>query len=262
MKNTNIGIASFVICNKIRDSFFEKNKINESQTIASDFLDVVKKSPLLQLEFNVFNNLKNKYIDNDIIATRYIDNNIKLFETYTIDEIDFERQKISKFINENEIPEDNYDIILYKSIDKLIRESLKSPNDIDVDGIHESFVFVLEHLKKPQNKKIELIDNTTDNEVNDVVIEIAINKFNEKYSTLSDDEKTLLKTLFESDNNKKQQLLEDYKKETKILLEQINSDDLKSNVTLAIEKINNMNFDANTVDDNIISLFELKKKLQ
>ena len=88
MKNTNIGIANLVVSNKLRDSYFNNSLIEESKKITTDFFEVVKSSPILQLEFKVFNNLENKTIENDLAATRYIDSNIKLFEVYTIDEID------------------------------------------------------------------------------------------------------------------------------------------------------------------------------
>ena len=84
MKNTNIGIANLVISNKLKESYFNNNLIEESKKLTTDFLDIVKSSPILQLEFKVFNNLDNKVIENDLIATRYIDSNIKLFEIYTI----------------------------------------------------------------------------------------------------------------------------------------------------------------------------------
>ena len=100
MKNVNIGIANLIISNKLRDSYFNDNLIGESKKIAFDFFGVVKSSPLLQLEFKVFNNIENKHIENDQIATRYIDNNIKLFEVYTIEEIEAEREKMNQFIGE------------------------------------------------------------------------------------------------------------------------------------------------------------------
>ena len=95
MENVNIGIANLIISNKLKESYFNDNLIVESKKIAKDFFDVVKESPVLQLEFKVFNNVENKHIENEQAATRYIDNNIKLFEIYTNEEIGEERLPLS-----------------------------------------------------------------------------------------------------------------------------------------------------------------------
>jgi len=79
MKNINIGIVNLMISNKLKDSYFTNTLIEESKKATLDFFNVVKNSPILQLEFNVFNNLENKHIGDDLAATRYIDSNIKLF---------------------------------------------------------------------------------------------------------------------------------------------------------------------------------------
>ena len=160
MKNTNIGIANLVVSNKLRDSYFNNALIEESKKLTTDFFEVVKKSPILQLEFKVFNNLENKTIENELIATRYIDSNIKLFEVYTIKEIDAEREKLNEFLDNGvEITSENAllnpdKIELYEAIDNLIRESLNDYDKVDVDNIHESFEFVLNHVKTPKTQKL------------------------------------------------------------------------------------------------------------
>ena len=103
MKNTNIGIANLVISNKLKQSFFSNNLIEESKKLTNDFFDVIKSSPILQLEFKVYSNIENKHIDNELIATRYIDNNIKLFEVWTLREIEAEHEKLKTFLTEENL---------------------------------------------------------------------------------------------------------------------------------------------------------------
>ena len=88
MKNINIGIVNLVVSNKLKDSYFKNEMINESQEQINEFFDVMKTSPVLQLEFKVFNNIEGKHVENEILAKDYIDNHVKLFEVYTIEEID------------------------------------------------------------------------------------------------------------------------------------------------------------------------------
>jgi len=264
MKNVNIGIANLIISNKLKESYFNNDLIVESNELAKDFFDVVKKSPLLQLEFKVFNNIENKHIENEQAATRYIDNNIKLFEIYTNEEIQEEREKLYEFLTNDvigTINEAEYDldrIGLYNAIESLIRESLSYGEDIDVDEIHEAFTVVLNHIQKP---KKNLVENLELDEINEDVLEIAVDKFNKKYGGLEENDKNLVNSLIKASTQEKQELLETYKSETLEILNEIEDDSTKENVEKAIKKINEMQYNKDTVDDDIIELHELKKEL-
>jgi hypothetical protein len=258
MKNVNIGIVNLIVSSKLKDSYFNDNLIEESKKTSFDFLNVIKDSPILQLEFKVFNNIENKHAENEIAATRYIDNNIKLFEVYTINEIDKEREKLIPFISEDikYINIFNEKLKLYNAIDTLITESLNDYNKVDVDAIHESFEIVLNHVKTPKKNLVENVDV-----LNDEVIEIAVDKFNKKYESLNEDDKNLLHKLIKSTVKEKEELLDVYKNESLTILEGLNKESVKDNVTKAIQKIKEMMFNPDKVDDDIISLYELKKEL-
>lgn len=258
MENVNIGIANIIISKKLNESYFNNTLIEESKKNAFDFFDVVKKSPILQLEFKVFNNIESKHIENDIFAKEYIDNNIKLFEVYTLNEIEAERQKLKKFINEDILNEDDEKVQLYVAISNLIDESLKISEDVDVDKIHESFTYVFNYIKTPKKSLIENVDVEA---INEDVIEIAVNKFNEKYASLDESDKELLKTLIKSNTKEKKSLLENYKTETLNILEGLNKDNVQDNINKAILKIKEMVYNKENVDDNIIGLHGFKKEL-
>jgi len=260
MNNINIGIANLIIKNKIKNSYFNDNFLNESKKIVNNFFDILKNSPILQLEFNVYNNLNDKYISNDIAATRYIDNNIKKFEIYTIDEVLNEHNKLNFIISENQPIPNDPQIILFNAINTLIIESLKNPDDIDVDAIHESFTCVLNHIKTPKtlNSNSNIIENY---EINDDIINIAITKFNERYNNLNENDISLIKKLVYADALEKQNILEEYKNETLNILNSLNNEAINENINIAKQKIIEMKFDINTVDDNIINLYTLKNNL-
>lgn len=253
MKNINIGIVNLVVSKKLKDAYFSNTLIEESKQYMNEFFNTVKSSPILQLEFKIFNNIETKHIENDVAATRYIDNNIKLFEVYTLSEMEKEHEKLKQFIAEDVVVDDNR-VKLYIAINNLIKESLSNYDNIDVDVIHESFEHVLNHIKMP---KVD--EKHPHNLINEDVIEIAVNKFNEKYSSLNEDEKTLLLKLIKSTPEEKETLLEEYKNENLSILEGMNKENIKESLTKAIQKIKEMSFNPTTVDDDIISLFELKK---
>ena len=256
MKNVNIGIANLIISNKLKESYLNNTLISESKKVAFDFLDVVKKSPTLQLEFKIFNAIENTHIESEMLAGKYIDEAIQTFEIYTIEEIQAERKKLTSYITEGDVDEERS--ALYNAIDTLIIESLNTGADVDIDNIHESYSLVLNHIKEPRKTLIENIDIEL---INENVLEIATDKFNEKYSGLNEDDKNLLQTLMKSTSNEKKILLETYKTETLAILEGINDKNAKDSVAKAIQKIKEMIYNQKEVDNHIIGLHELKKEL-
>src|ERR1035437_2154496 len=240
MKNINIGIVNLVVSKKLKDAYFSNSLIKESKELTNDFFDVLKNSPILQLEFKVFNNIENKHIENDLVATRYIDNNIKLFEVWTLQEVEKEHDKLKSFLTED-IQVDDNKVQLYIAIGNLIKESLNNYDVVDVDNIHESFTLVLDHIKNTKQNLTESVDTDL---INEDVIEIAVNKFNTRY-----------------EKNEKANLLEEYRKEDLNLLESINKETVNDVKIQAIQKIKEMKFNPETADDDIIGLHELKKDL-
>ena len=257
MKNFNIGIVNLLVSTKLKDAYFNSILIEESKVMTNDFLDVIKNSPLLQLEFKVFNSIENKIIESEILAKDYIDEQIKLFEIYTIEEIDIEREKLIQFVSENVLPDDNK-INLYHAIDNLINETLESPQNKDIDKMHESLVLVLEHIRTPKKALLENVDVEL---INEDIIEIGVRKFNEKYKELNEDDKDLLKKLIKLSDKEKESLLESMKSENLTILNCVDKKNAKDNIEKAINKINEMIYDKKDVDDNIIGLHELKKEL-
>ena len=257
MKNFNIGIVNLLVSTKLKDAYFNSILIEESKIMTNDFLDVIKNSPLLQLEFKVFNSIENKIIESEILAKDYIDEQIKLFEIYTIEEIDIEREKLIQFVSENVLPDDNK-INLYHAIDNLINETLESPQNKDIDKMHESLVLVLEHIRTPKKALLENVDVEL---INEDIIEIGVRKFNEKYKELNEDDKDLLKKLIKLSDKEKESLLESMKSENLTILNGVDKKNAKDNIEKAINKINEMIYDKKDIDDNIIGLHELKKEL-
>ena len=171
MKTINIGVANLIVSNLLKESYFTNASLTESKGIASKFVDAVKSSPLLQLEFKVFDLLENKHIENDERASRFLSKNIMVFETYTIEELEEENAKIQSFINENQEGLDKKRLELYTAIGSLIEESIKAPEKVDIDLLHESSEFVLSHIKTPKNETVETEDKEF---INETVVEIAV----------------------------------------------------------------------------------------
>ena len=98
--------------------------------------------------------------------------------------------------------------------------------------------------------------------INEEVIEIAINKFNEKYENMTSEETELFKKLVKSNDNEKEILFEEYKEDNIKLLNILKEDNNIEKINKSLEKINEMKFNPSDCDSNIVSLFELKRGLQ
>jgi hypothetical protein len=247
MNNINIGIANLVVSNKI-----VKNNLNENKDVIADIFNILNESDLLQLEFNVFENIENKYISEDIKAIRYIDNNIKLFETFTVQELNEVHNKLKKFVKKDDIKNvDKYRLNLYEAIGNLIQESLKVSSDVDVNLIHESLDFVINHVKKEKNNA-----NVIEEQYVDEVIEIAINKFNEKYSDLNESDNEFLKRVIHCEDKK--ELFKEMINENIAMLKNASDDKISDKIAITINKLSEMKYSEKTFNDDIVRLYELK----
>jgi hypothetical protein len=247
--NMNIGKLNAIMAN---DQTLNESKFN-------DYIKTIKNSEILLLEFKTISNIENKFIENDIVASKYIDNNIKLFEVYTIDELENEHNKLNRFNDSKGVELSEEKDKLYNAIITLIRENIKSPNDIDVNKQHDAYELILEHIKKPKlvNENIEKEDNF----ITENIIQIATNKFNEKYSTFSENDKQFFNNLITLEYNDKLKIFEEYKTEILSTLNEINNTSENPNLQTAIDKLNTMEIDGKSINENLIKLHEFKNKL-
>ena len=157
-------------------------------------------------------------------------------------------------MGDDEIVDDR--VKLYESISILIEESLKVGGDVDVDEIHVAFDTVLGHLTKTKEEVPEV------SAINEEVLEMAINKFNEKYESMTSEEVDLFKKLISSTQEEKKALFEEYKNENVKTLEKLQEENSNDKIAKSLEKINEMKFDPKEADSHIVKLFELKRGLQ
>ena len=184
---------------------------------------------------------------------RYVDNNVKLFETYTMRELDAEHAKLKRFIKKEDVKKiDKYRLKLYESIGNLVQESLKISTDVDVNIIHESLDFVIDHIKKGKISESKAVEELYDDEV----IEIAMNRFNETYSELNESETEFLRKVINCTD--KEEMFNELISENILLLKNINDGKIEGKITKTIDRINEMKYSEQTFDDDILKLYDLK----
>ena len=260
----NIGTANLILTSILVKSYINENFNDDNKNLLKEFYNLINESPILELELKVINNIENKSIKDNTLAMRYIDDNIKLFELYTIDDVKNERNKIKQILNnidDNNIIIDNEKIKLYEYIETLIDESLKYGDDVNVDALHESFEFVLNYLNNNENVNDVKTSNILKN-INEDVINIAINKFNDKYSKiLKEDDLMFFKKIVKSSLNDKKQIFEEYKNDNLNILKDLNLKTSNKKIEETVNKIKNMKFNPNTINSDLIKLYDLKLNL-
>src|SRR5689334_13473106 len=124
MSYKNFGFAKTIVSNRLSNEFLNEGAV-KSNDLAAKFLSLVKESKVLQQEFKIFENLENKHITNDALATRYIDENIKLFEQFSKKEMVEAHNKLVDFMDESFLDIDPKKSKLYEAIDNLLFETAK-----------------------------------------------------------------------------------------------------------------------------------------
>lgn len=261
--NLNIGIAKAIVVNKITNELVLESKIDSNKDSTIKLVETIKKYPYLINEFNVINNIENAHIENEILATKFIDHNLKLVENFNINEINEAYNSLKSFVNNDEILNiDENKINLYNSISTLIIESVKKIEESDIKKIHRSYENILSYLKTninetDENYSINLLENVDI----DQLIEIATKKYNEKYSSLDENEKRIVITAVNGSDGDKKELFEQFKNDNINTLKTIESNGIEDKINEAIDKLNKMTYSNDNFVENMKELYALNRSL-
>ena len=262
MESVNFGIAKTIVANKVSNEFLNESNINNSKNFANDFIKLVKENPVLMFEYTVIENIENKHIENDVLAAKFIDENIKLFEAFTKKEVQDAHDKLVKFIDVPEIISiSESKKSLYDSIGTLVFQSASGEGNINES--HDAYANILNYVKSNitenvDDDKFDLLDENIDL---DSVIEVATKKFNTKFESLNEDEKCILIDIVYGEPKKKKELFESLKFESLEILTHSEKNGVEDKINEGIEKLNQMESNVDTVNENLILLYNLKQNL-
>lgn len=265
-KKTNFGCIKDSLVKNASSLYLNENKIDNS---LKTFLNTVKSSPILTLEFIVYKNIENKSIKDDNLATRYIDENLSMLKSFTKKEIMEEHDKLNNFINEDYIINEDKKL-LYESIETIILENAKDNKFKNVDKLHSSFENILNYIKTNNKNDIQesksIFEEYKDKYLyTDFIFNSAIKKFNEKYSHLSEGEKRILKVIINENKDNKENIFNDVIQETLDTIDSHLKDEQDPNISNKLirvkNKINEMKFNEDTLIDDFVKLNTLKESL-
>lgn len=262
INNINLGIAKAIVSNKITNEFITESTVNKNNELFKNLHDTINSSPILMKEYSAIDNIENMHIENDVMASKYIDNNMRMFSSFSKKDINEAHNLLKDFINESDVKEiDSSKVKLYNSIGSLIGESVDSNGSIS--KIHKSYEFLINYLKENNSTEndVDVLSDLNENIDIDNVIEIAVDKFNTKFSSLNENDIPLLNNIVYGSKEDKKELFESLKTENIESLKTTETNGVEDKIHEAIERLNNMDYTEDNVSESIIKLHNLKQNL-
>jgi hypothetical protein len=242
----NFGVVKSKV-SRVLGEHYVNNAHQSAEAIYKEYIELVKNSPILMLEYVVFHNLERNNMSMDR-AAKYIDNNISLLQRYNKKDILRENEKlksldVSGVLAEGVSP-------LHQAIQTLILESAQTTGVPNVNKIHDSFDYIIEHMTTSVQEKEVVLESDFNF---DNIMTVAERKINEKYTHLSEDVKKILGVVMNGSPKDKESLMESLKLDAISLLK----DDVSDESISAISIISEMTYKDDSFVENILSLYEL-----
>lgn len=240
-------------------------------TILNAFMNEIKKNPLLKKQHLIYKNFEEGYCKKENLAERYISQNLKLLEGYSWQEIvDLNKNIRYALLEQAHVEGQKGKEDLYESINTLIK-SQTQPGFVDIGKSQEAYDFVVQYLMTPKASESKTTTEINESEYPKMlswkfVKDLAVNTFNDRYSHLNENEKSLLKVLLSAEDNKKNYFI-DLKKESLnkldgALVKFSENEVVQNSLSKFISKINEMDENVlvgNDLDEAIIHLAELQE---
>lgn len=233
------------------------SKDNSKKKIFKGYISNIRENKILMTEFLVYTNIENK-VETDINkAILFIKENIDLFSGYSKKEIlEANANLIKPILFELDENYDKYE--LHKNITTLI---FTEKNANNIDAIIEATTNIAKYIV--DNKPKELVESI---ELPTLMIgSIMVDKYNERYASLDESEKLILKALMDSDEAQKKDV---YSKTIRECIDLINSKldtsdlEIKDRLLKVKDKLLNDKQDINEdFITNISKLVDLKNSL-
>lgn len=270
----NFGTIKDIYAKFLVDSYITESKKNSNKKIYKNFIKNLVENPILKTQFIVYKNIENGYFESEVSAVEYLKENISLFDKFNKKDIIKENIKLGNKLNVTYksylIPgEKNQSTVTMlmnkpKSIHEAISNLITLEKSVEtVNTIHDSFEVVKKWLTTPK----EISEGIKKPKVDaDKFLNTAVKKYNEKYSTLSEEEKKVIKTIMSTDGKEKENFLKTMVKESislinKALKEYGDTLEIKSKLLEAKDVVYNIEYNETTFRDDITKVYNLKKSL-
>lgn len=240
----------------LSESIIKKDK--EGKKIFNSYLKELKKNNTLKSQFLLYKNLSSKKFTNESDAKYYINENITLLKKLDKKEINKGIKKLVSLLKGKELVKEN--IELYNHINILV-ETKKTASSID--KIQESINFITRKMVEVSEQEVEQYESV--NLPPSVLTKMAINRFNLKYSDITESEKNIIKSVLNGTEENKEDVYANLKKECIDLIDNKlneNTDlDMKDKLLKVKDKLLRMTYNPNEYVGDINKVYQLKQSV-
>ena len=249
----NFGNIKDTFNNILSNALLSKDK--KGKELFSKYLQTLKEDNNLRNEYLIYKNLTSVKFNNGTDAKYFIRENIELLKN---NDTTKGIKKLQSLIEGFDIVNDNDEI--YNHIN-ILRNTEKTPETIS--KLQESINFLTENMLK----EVELIENEYDtvDVPPSVLTKMATNRYNLKYQDISENEKEIIKTLLNGDDEDKKKVYNNLKTECIDIIDKKlneNSDlDIKDKLLKVKDKLLRMEYNSDEYVKDINNVYELKNSV-
>jgi len=240
----------------LSESIIKKDK--EGKKIFNSYLKELKKNNSLKSQFLLYKNLSSKKFTNESDAKYYIEESITLLKKLDKKEINRGTKKLVSLLKGKELVKENME--LYNHINILV-ETKKTASSID--KIQESINFITRKMMEVSEQEVKQYESV--NLPPSVLTKMAINRFNLKYSDITESEKNIIKSVLNGTEEDKENVYVNLKKECIDLIDNKlneNTDlDMKDKLLKVKDKLLRMTYNPNEYVGDIDKVYQLKQSV-
>ncbi len=241
------------------DSFTDNNE--DKRKIFGYYLNLITKNPLLNEEFEAYFNIQNKTFGDELSSQIFIQDNIDAVKKINYLDLEKIHENLETYLKSN-----GYELIENTDEKVQLFESLLSldKKSKNIGKISESLLKLRKSMISESNEDIQI--NEFVNLPSDIMTNMMVNKFNNKYGELDSDTKEMIKISLDGSINDKIGMYTTTIKECldslNIKLKESEKDlDLREKLLQTKEKLLEMSFNEETYIDDLSKVIELKSNL-
>ena len=252
----NFGNINNAFSEVLVESFTKKD--TGKKNLFNTYLKTIKESKILKTQYMIYKNISSKSETNDLKVQEYVKENINLMSKFSTKDIKKANDDLLKLIGEgSKLLELDYEVKeLHENINNFLTLS-RSKNANNISELVESYSYIVDYIKSNEPKDTEPL-------VSEAVGRLAVDKFNEKYSDISEDERSIIKTIIESDTSGKEVAFKNVVVECIDLIDdQLKESDIetKDKLLKVKDKLLRMSYNKDNFIVDVKKVIELKRDL-
>lgn len=252
----NFGNIKDTFKNLVIESTIRKD--NKGKKLFSKFLKTIKENQTLKDQYLIYSNLQNTKLDDGVEAREFVKENIELLKTLNETHIKKGNEFFLKLLKGNKIVKENQEF--YNKVSYLVNTE-KTPSNIK--KINESINYIVRLMLEKEEVE-EVVTESIDLPPS-VLTKLAVNKFNSRYSNISESEKEIIKTVLNGSNEDKEETFNKLKRECIDTIDgKLNESsdlDLKDKLLKVKDKLLNTNFSLDNFNSDIGKIYDLNESI-